>query len=599
MEHSMTETSERPGPARRIISRILMTLGGITLLFMVLLTIGIFMSRGESLPRAMIMEMDLERGLVEYVPDDPVAAALSREQMTIRDVIEGLQRAAEDDRVVALVARIGSGSLGLAQVEELREAVTVFRASGKPAIIFSETFGEMSGAQGSYYLASAFEEIYLQPSGDVGIAGLNSETPFFAGTFEKLGVEPRMDHRYEYKNALNTLTEREMTAPHREAVEAVLRSSYENILAGISAGRSMPIDRARELMNNGPYFGREALDAGLVDGLAYRDEVYDALRERVGGNPDFVLLRRYLRGAGRPNRSGDGIALIYGAGAVQRGSSQYSAMGGTSMGAESVTRAFRDAIEDDGIRAILFRVDSPGGSYVASDAIWRETVRARAAGKPVIVSMGNVAGSGGYFVAMSADRIVAHPSTITGSIGVLGGKMVIDELSESLGVTWDQVQVGGNAGMWSPLEDYSPQEWARLQGWLDRVYEDFTAKVADGRGLSRDSVHAISRGRIWSGADAQRLGLVDELGGFHTALRLARESIGLEPDAPIHLRLYPRERTLMQMILERGDRSSYPTGAEATARVLREVEPLIGVARRSGLLGNPGVLTMPEVRLDF
>lgn len=597
----MADSEHRPGLARRIFSRTLMVLGAITLLLLILVVVGVFLGRGEGVPSRVILEMNLEQGLAEYVPDDPIATALAREQLTVRDVVEALHRASTDDRVVGLVARVGAGGMGLAQVEEIREAVTAFRASGKPAVVFSETFGEFAAGQGGYYLATAFERIYLQPSGDVGLAGLISETPFLEGTLEKAGVEPRMDHRYEYKNAMNLFTESEMTEPHREAVAAVLRSSYGNIVAGIAAGRGFAPDEARRIADGGPYYGNEALQARLVDGLAYRDEVYDSLRAGVGGDPEFLFLSRYIAGAGRPFRSGTGVALIYGTGTVQRGTSEFSPVtGGVAMGSETVTRAFRDAIEDDDVKAILFRVDSPGGSYVASDAIWRETMRARAAGKPVIVSMGNVAGSGGYFVAMGADRIVAHPSTITGSIGVVGGKMLINELSSKLGVTWDDVQVGGNATMWSATNDYSEEEWARMQALLDRIYQDFTAKVAQGRRLPADSVHAIARGRIWSGADAHRLGLVDELGGFQVALRLVREAAGLEPDAPIHLKLYPAPRTFLQMVMERGrDRNSYPTGAATAVSLTRELQPLLEHARRLGLLGSPGVLTMPEVRYRY
>jgi protease-4 len=591
----MSETVNGSGRARRYFSRTLMVMGALTLLSVSIVLIALLFGRGERVPNRVVLELDLEQGLVEYVPDDPIAAALARDQLSIRDVVEALHQATTDDRVVALVARVGAGELGLAQVEEIRDAVAAFRASGKPTVLFSETFGEFASGQGGYYLATAFERVYLQPSGDVGLAGLISLNPFFSGTLEQLGVEVRMDNRYEYKNALNIFTESEMTEPHREAVEAVLRSSYENIVAGISAGRGLTLDEARRAVDNGPYYGEEAVRARLVDGLAYRDEVYDSIRVRVGGDPEFLFLRRYLKGAGRPFQRGEGIALIYGTGAVQRGSSDFSPLtGGSAMGSETVARAFRDAIEDAAIRAIIFRVDSPGGSYVASDVIWRETIRAKAAGKPVIVTMGNVAGSGGYFVAMAADRIVAQPSTITGSIGVVGGKMLLNELSGKLGVTWDDVQVGGNASMWSTFHDYSPAESQRMQALLDRIYQDFTAKVASGRGLSADSVHAIARGRIWSGVDAHRLGLVDELGGFQVALRLARETAGIAPNAAVRLRVFPAERTFLELLLDRGRRSSYPTGYEASARLIREIQPVVGIARRAGLLGSPGVLTMPS-----
>jgi protease IV len=593
-----------PGRFRRLALRSLAVLGAISLLFLALGFVLLLAAlRGEGVPGRVILELDLERGLVEYVPDDPFAAVLSREALSVRDVVEALQRGAGDRRVVGLVTRVGSGGLGLAQVEEVRAAVTAFRASGKPAILFSETFGEFASGHGGYYLATAFDSIFLQPSGDVGLAGLISENPFLRGSLERAGVEPRMDHRYEYKNALNLFTEEEMTEPHREAVEGVLRSFYEQMVAGIAAGRGLDPAAVRAVIDNGPYFGDEAVRAGLVDRVAYRDEVYDSLRARIGGDPEFLYLRRYLRRAGRPHTRGPAVALIYGTGTVQRGRSEFDPMtGGSAMGSETVTRAFRDAVEDDDVRAIVFRIDSPGGSPVASDAIWRETVRAREAGKPVVVSMGNVAASGGYYVAAAADRIIAQPSTITGSIGVLGGKFLITGLTDRLGVTWGDVQVGGNATMWSAIRDYSPQEWERLQAMLDRIYAEFTGKVAQGRNLPLDSVHAVARGRVWSGVDAHRLGLVDELGGLDLALLRAREAAGLAPDAPFRLRVFPRERTLLEMVLDRsreGD-SSYPVSALAPlARTLETLRPLLLLARQAGLLGDPGLLTMPPMRTEW
>lgn len=564
--------------------------------FLLLLLVGLLIGR-ETVPRTAILELDLEQGLVEYIPDDPVAQALHGRQTSVRDVVEALQRAAEDDRVVALVARVGAGDLGFAQVEEVRDAVAAFRASGKPAVLFSETFGEVGPGHGGYYLATAFDEVYLQPSGDVGVAGLISENPFFRGTLERLDVEPRMDHRHEYKNMLNMFTETEFTEEHREATRAILESMYGSLVRSVAEARGMSEARVRETFARGPLYGAEALEAGLVDGLAYRDEVYDSLRDRFDG-AELLYLRQYLGRAGRPHRRGETVALIYGVGGVQRGESEFSPMfGGMAMGSETVTRAFHRAIEDPAVRAIVFRIDSPGGSYVASDAIWREVARARAAGKPVIATMGNTAASGGYFVAMGADAIVAHPSTLTGSIGVLGGKMVTEDLWERFGVSWDDVRVGDNATMWSGVQDYSPEEWQRLQAWLDRVYADFTGKVAAGRGMTQEQAHEVARGRVWTGEQALQVGLVDELGGFPAALRLARDAMGIAPDARIHLKVFPEERTLLEAITDRGPESSRPAAHALTVRLLETVQPLLKVAHQSGMLGQRGVLTMPPLEV--
>jgi protease IV len=352
-------------------------------------------------------------------------------------------------------------------------------------------------------------------------------------------------------------------------------------------------------MDSAPLGSDEAVRAGLVDRLAYRDQLYDSLRTELGRGTEFLFLRRYLSAAGRPHARGETIALIYGVGGVQRGESEVSPLtGGLAMGSETVTRAFHRAIEDPGVRAIILRIDSPGGSYVASDAIWREVVRARAAGKPVIATMGNVAASGGYFVAMAADRIVAQPSTLTGSIGVVGGKMVTRDLWNRFGVTFDGVSVGDNATIWSAQHEYSPEEWQRIQAWLDRVYLDFTAKAAEGRNMTREQLHEVARGRVWTGADARRLGLVDELGGFDTAIRLAREAIGVEPDAPVRLRIYPERRTLLEALMDRGPQSSRPDASHVLLeRTLRELEPALRAVGRTGVLSPRGVLTAPGIEV--
>jgi protease IV len=590
----MTEPNHR---GRSLVVRALATVGGVTLLFLVLGVISLLLlARGEGVPRRVILELDVDRGVVEAIPDDPFGALLRGSELTLRDAVEALKRAETDDRVVGLIARTGSGALGGAKVEELRAAVASFRATGKPAVLYAETFGEFGPGRGDYYLATAFEEISMQPSGDVGLAGLLAETPFLGGTFAQFGVEPQFGARHEYKDAVNLFTETEMTEPQREATLRVLQSVHATLVDAIALGRGLDTTTVRALIDRGPFFGEEAVAARLVDRLAYRDEVYDGFRDRVGGG-EFLLAEQYLRRAGRPHRRGTGIALIFGTGAVQRGENTISPLvGGAAMGSESITRAFRDAVASPDIRAIVFRVDSPGGSYVASDAIWREVVRAREAGKPVVVSMGDVAGSGGYFVAMAADRIVAHPSTITGSIGVFAGKMLVGDLSSRVGVTWDDVRVGGNATMWSIVEGYSESERERLETNLDRIYDDFTRKAASGRGLSVDSIDALARGRIWTGTDAWRAGLVDELGGYEVALRLARELAGVEPDASVELRVFPRQRNWLEMLLQP---SRHP-GYSRTVAGMRELAGLAGVAaevgavaRELGLFSSGGALRMP------
>src|SRR5712691_4664782 len=589
---------------RRILVGGLAFIGGMVVLIVVIALGlgGLAWSRKGVVPAKTILEVDLARRLHEQPPNDPVSGLLLAKAPSVRDVVEALHRAATDNRVVALIARVGSSGLGLAQIQEIRDAILAFRDKGKRAVAYATTFGEFAPGNGAYYLATAFDTICLQPSGDVGLTGLMAETPFLRGTLDKLDLVPRLDHRQEYKNFMNTLTERHYTAPHREATQRVLESQFAQIVQGIATARGLYVGAVQSLIDRGPFLGLEALQAQLVDALAYRDEVYAQIKAQVGAPAQLLYLSKYLTRAGRPYTTGDTIALIYGVGAVKLGESDFDPLlDGPTMGADTVTAAFRAAIENPDVKAILFRIDSPGGSYVASDAIWRETVRARAAGKPVIVSMGDVAGSGGYFVAMAAHKIVAQPGTITGSIGVLGGKMLTTSFWDKLGLSWDEVHTSTNATLWSSTHDYTPEQWARLQDWLDRVYDDFTTKVSAGRQLPKERVLEIAKGRIWTGEDAKEKGLVDELGGFPVALRLTREAIGRAADAPVRLKLFPERAAPWAALLERllGDEDESSEPAEATAllaRTLRLVRPVLHLARTLGLTARPDVLTMPEVR---
>jgi protease-4 len=588
---------------RRILVGGLAIIGGLAILVVVVgLGVGVvyWISKGR-VPAKTILEVDFERGLTEYVPDDPVAQVMLAKTRIVRNMVDALKTASEDDRVVALVARVGVAKMGLAQIQEMRDAILAFRSKGKPAIAYAETFGEAGPGNSTYYFATAFDAIYLQPSGDVNLIGLIAEAPFIRGTLEKLGITPRMDHRREYKDFMYLFTERKYTEPQQEAIQGVMESHFGQIVQGIAKAKGLPEDEVRALIDRGPFLGQEAIDAKLVDGLAYRDEVYAKVKEKAGADARLLYLSTYLERAGRPYTKGQTIALVYGVGGVKRGKNEYNpVLGSLAMGSDSVTAAFQAAIEDKNVKAILFRVDSPGGSYVASDAMWREVVRAKQAGKPVIVSMGNVAGSGGYFVSMAADKIVAQPATITGSIGVLGGKMLTAGFWEKLGVAWDEVHTNANATMWTGTHDYTPEEWSRFQDGLDRVYDDFTSKVTQGRHLPKEKVLEVAKGRIWSGEDAKALGLVDELGGFPVALRLAKEAAGIPEDADIHIKIFPPEKTsvrrILEKLLDRGEESSEGQAVTvALTHAMQAAQPLARLAREIGFGLDSGVLAMPPV----
>ena len=324
---------------KKVIVRSLAVIGGLVVLaavvsFVIWIVEWAFTG---GVPSRVVLEANLEKELIEDVVDDPAAKVLLRHKLVVRDLVESLERAGKDDRVVGMVARIGAVPMGMAQVQEIRNAVLTFRARKKFATAFAETFGEFGPGNNSYYLAAAFDQIWLQPSGDIGLTGLLMESPFLRGTLEKLGMKFHGDHRLEYKNALNLLTEKKYTPAHREATEKVMNSWSSQIRQGITEARHIPPDEFQSLVDRGPYMAKEALDAKLVDGLAYRDEVYDQIRKKAGAKAKLLYLSEYLKRAERPHREGKTIALIYGVGGVARGKSDYDPVTGImTMGSDTV-----------------------------------------------------------------------------------------------------------------------------------------------------------------------------------------------------------------------------------------------------------------------
>ena len=545
----------------------------------------------------LILELDLTEGIAEEPPSDPLTALTTMRRPRLADVLDGLRRARSDDRVKALVAKVGGRPIGLAQVQELHAAIREFAGSGKLTVAWAETFGDFSPGNVPYYLATAFDRIYLQPSGDLGLTGISVQNWFYRGALDKLGVEFQVGARGEYKSAAERLTEHGFSGPAREALQRMATSIVEQLAGAIAQRLEIPAQDARALIDRGPFVAGEALDTGLVDALGYRDEVYAAVREAAGPDAYLLYLGRYQRARTLGERARrlpappeDAVALIYATGPIRRGRTARSPLGGSSMGSDTMSGALRSAVADRRVKSIVLRVNSPGGSYVASDTIWREVVRARQAGKPVVVSMSEVAASGGYFIAMAADTIVAQPGTITGSIGVISAKPVLGQALDRAGVSTDSVTEGAHADMFTTSRPYSDEEWEKINGWLDRIYADFTGKVADGRGLSRDQVQEIARGRVWTGADAAGIGLVDEIGGLDTALAVARQKASLPQSAAV--RLFPRSHPL--------DRLRPPDSSEArpaAAGVLRELfaeswGPVSRLAAAAGL-SPQGPLMLP------
>ncbi|HVQ84491.1 MAG TPA: signal peptide peptidase SppA [Mycobacterium sp.] len=531
-------------------------------------------ARHHGVPNGCVLEFDLRSVPPETTGFDPLAIITGGRPMVLRDTVAAIHRAAEDPRVAGLIAHVQLRASPPAAVQELREAIAAFSAV-KPSLAWAETYpGTMS-----YYLASAFGEVWMQPSGSLGLIGFASNAMFLRDALDKAGIEAQFVARGEYKSAANLFTEGGFTDAHREAVTRMLESLQEQVWQAVAESRKVDPGALDKWADQAPLLRDDAVASGLVDRIGFRDEAYARIAEMVGvedvSDPDVdapprLYLARYA-GAARSRlappvpsvpgrRSKPTIAVITLDGAIVngRGGPQFLPLGPSPVGGDTIAAALRAAAADDAVSAIVLRVDSPGGSVTASETIWREVQRARERGKPVVASMGGVAASGGYYVSMAADAIVANPGTITGSIGVITGKLVVRDLKGRLGVGSDTVRTNANADAWSIDAPFTPEQRARREAEADLFYTDFVERAADGRKLSTEAVDDVARGRVWTGADALARGLVDELGGFRTAVRRAKILAGLDEDADIRIASYPSS-SLLDMVRPRA--SSQPAAA--------------------------------------
>lgn len=579
------ETKVRGGFRRRV-SKFFMVVGVLATLFTIVgvVTLVVILSRKEPVPASTILELRLDRPIKEAPNSSGLGSLLAPSTTTLPSIVKALDEGSRDGKVAGLVVWVG-GEHGLATLQELRQAITRFRKAGKFAIAFSPSFGEMTGGTGAYYLATACDEVWLQPSGMLGITGLRAEVPFVAGMLENVGVHAEGGKRKAYKNAFNTFTERSFTKAHEEATQALLGEILDQLVADIAADRKLDEQTVRKLFAEGPFLADAALAAKLIDHVGYRDQVVAAAKGKSGGTGTLLYTGSYLERAGKDDLDegqGAKLAVIYGVGSIMPGRGSLDPLSGeASMGADTIAAALRAAARDEDVKAVIFRIDSPGGSYVASDTIWRETLELEQAGKPLIVSMANVAASGGYFVAMNARKIVAEPATLTGSIGVYAMKFVTKDLWAKVGLSWGTLATSANANMWSTLSSFNEEERQKVDAWLDFVYADFTSKVAAARKLQPEAVEEAAQGRVWSGRRAKELGLVDELGGMQTAVVLAKQAAGLAADAPVRLVAFPEHQGLLSLIFDR-DRDSSDDDAATTvwrSTLLERAEALSGGIR--------------------
>lgn len=509
-------------------------------------------ARHNGVPDGCVLELDLQSAPPESLGFDPFTLiSLGGKPLTLRQAVDALHRAAEDDRVAGLIARIQLSAAAPGAVQELRDAVAAFGAT-KPTLAWAETYpGTLS-----YYLASAFREVWMQPSGTVGLIGFATSALFLRGALDKAGIEAQFVARGEYKSAANLFTQDSYTDAHREADTALIGSLHAQVLQAVAESRHLDAATVDALADKAPLLRDAAVSGKLVDRIGFRDEAYARIAELTGAPaaadgddaPPRLFLSRYAKAntfnpvppiPGRKTKPTIAVVTLDGPIVSGRGGPQMLPFGNSNAGGDTIAAALREAVADDDVSAIVLRVNSPGGSVTGSETIWREVVRATEAGKPVIASMGSVAASGGYYVSMAADAIIANAGTITGSIGVVTGKLVSRQLKDKLGVGSDSVRTNPNADAWSSNERFTDEQQAHVEAEADLFYADFVERVAQGRNLTVAAVEEVARGRVWTGADAKDRGLVDELGGLRTAIERAKERAGFDPDAEVRIVNYP------------------------------------------------------------
>jgi protease-4 len=511
----------------------------------VLIAVAASSARPAPPPSSTILNLDLRQALADQETQDPLALFGSR-TLSVVSAVETLRRAERDDRVKGLLVRLPEGGLSPAAADELARAIRSFRAAGKPVIAHSQGIYPSGVSTAAYMLGAASGQFWMQPDSSLQSVGFATEETFFKRAFDKYGVKADYEQRYQYKNAVNPFLYDDFTPAHREAELGWMTSIYDTELAEAAADRRLDAGRLKATLEAGPYSAEDAAARRLVDRVGQAHDAETALKTATGA-PDAKLmdLGAYKTAAARgPAASGATIAVIGAEGDIVTGTSHQTFGGGSSVYSDDVAKTFYDAIDDKAVKAIVFRVSSPGGSDTASEQILAAVAAAKAAGKPVVVSMGTYAASGGYWISSEASEIVAEPTTLTGSIGVFGGKFVIGPALARFGVDTRGLNVGGDyAAAFGSASSFTPAQRAAFSAWMDHIYAGFVNRVAAGRHLSPERVQEIARGRVWTGVQAKALGLVDKLGGFYDAVAEAKRLAGLAPGERVIVRAYPARKS--------------------------------------------------------
>jgi protease IV len=541
----------------------------LVLIFAVLLVIGL--ARGDGLPGNMVLTLDLRQPIADSAAS---GLSLTGSRQTLMNIVLALDDAARDTRIKGVVVRLGNGALSLAQGEQIAASLHRFRGRGKFAI--AQATGFLTSGLGDYVAAAAADEIWVQPRSDFKVSGGAVGEIFLRGLLDKIQAVPQMAKRAEYKSAADMYMEKSMTDPDKAQLTEVTKSWSDAAEAEIAKDRRLDPAKVQAAFDASPQFAEDARTRGLVDRIGYDDDALNAALARAGGAKP-VKFTDYIRTVNLSAAYGANLAVIEASGDIVDG----TAGGGVfnpspGIASDDLSLAIRQAARAPGIKAIVLRVDSPGGSVTASDQILDAVKKAQGRGKPVVVSMGSLGASGGYFISSSANKIVAEPGTLTGSIGVLTGKVSLGKSLGLAGVALDQIASGNNTLMDSVIQPYTPEQWAALNHEADVIYDDFLHKVAAGRKLPFTQVQAVAKGRVWTGADAKAQGLVDSLGGFWTAADLAARLGGVPTDHMV-MRIYPRRRGILESL------GNLMGQSEAGLRTLEGLQTLIGL---------PGIRTM-------
>lgn len=515
---------------------------------------AIYLGFSNRVPAGSVLVLDLSGPIEEEKASGVWGAAMGGDITVLHQLLDAIETAKSDPKIAGLLVKISGPGARWAKLQEIRDHLLEFRKSGKPSVAYLSSDFNFNR---DFYLATGCEQVWLSPSSPLTITGLMAESHFYRGTFEKLKIVPDFVRVAEYKTAVDQYTEKKYTAANREMSESLMRSTFDQYASGLAQGRKLDLDRARSLLEKGPFLAEEGLQNKLVDRLAYWDEVQSYFRQKSGEwRP--IELSRYARQIKNPGM--DKIAIVHATGAIIVGHSDWTPFSGFLAGSTTVAADLRRAREDSSVKAIILRVDSPGGSVVASDIIRRE-VQLAAKAKPLVVSMSDLAASGGYYISMPANKIIAEPGTLTGSIGVYVGKFNIEGFYELLGISSDHLQTSDNASLFWERQAFTPAQRAAVVKMVNQVYADFTRGVAEGRHMKQEDVDKIGRGRVWTGLQGKEKGLVDEIGGLSRAVSVAKALAKMDPQATVQLVHYPREKSFLESLFSSNDERQGLTAA--------------------------------------